>query len=287
MTLVTPLYMQPASGDPEITYSALQDRAGLLDSLFSREGVLDVDAGQLLVTPRAAGANYSVDIAAGRAAIRGDDASDQGTYVCLNTTAKNVATPARPASGTRRHRLVARVRDKLHNGTWTVYDWTLQILADTGSGTPAQPASAITLAFITMTSTMSSVQAANIEDARPRAIVGTPERTGLISPHPALTVDAARPYSWHINADGWVSLAGWARQTSGTFTAVANTFYGFTGELPAEILPNTFRDFLIATASGPAHVSVNNGIMQYRFFNNAAITQNATWFSLDGAGYKL
>ncbi len=38
--------MEAAEGDAEITYTAAQDR-GLIASIFSREGVLDYDAGDL------------------------------------------------------------------------------------------------------------------------------------------------------------------------------------------------------------------------------------------------
>jgi hypothetical protein len=289
VTLVTPLYMQPASGDPEISYSALQDRAGLLDSVFAQEGVLDVDAGQLLVTPRAAGANYSVDVAAGKVAIRGDDVSDQGTYVCSNTTPKNLATPAKPASGTRRHRLIARVRDKLHNGTHSTYDWTLQILADTGSGTPAQPASAVTLAFITMTSTMSSVQAVNIEDARARASVGTRARIGAITPFVGWTAQS-HSCAWSVTPDGWVLLAGFIRRTHTGFNPAAGVAYEFAGPLPAEIRPiDSNRHMVGITSAGPVmYVLRPTGVIDFVFVGTGAqMPQNVGWCSLDGCSYRL
>lgn len=290
MALARPLYMQPAAGDPAISYTAQQDRGGLLGSVFSREGVLDVDAGQLQVTQRAAGANFSVDIAPGRAAIFGDDVSDQGAYLVQNTTTYNLATPTAPGSGTRTHRLIARVRDKLHNGSWSVYDWVPQILQDTGSGTPAEPASAITLALIIMSAGMSSVQNANISDRRPRASVGTPARQGGFSLISTYTPDALRPPSWHVNPDGWVSLAGWVRRTGPTINLAAGetTTNALAAPLPPDVRPNTYRDMVIATSQDAIQCTVNaDGTMNFRPWRAITLTQNQGWISFDGAGYRL
>lgn len=292
MALARPLYMQPAAGDPAISYTAQQDRGGLLGSVFSREGVLDVDAGQLQVTQRAAGANFSVDIAPGRAAIFGDDVSDQGAYLVQNTTIYNLATPAAPGSGTRTHRLVARVRDKLHNGSWSVYDWALQILQDTGSGTPAEPASAITLALITMSAGMSSVTNANITDVRPRATVGTPDRAGAWgSSFPAGWgfQQPSRPLTWRINSEGWVSLAGWVLRTGPNVSYTANAQTNEAVDLPQAIRPaSDYRDFIGITQMGPAHWAVTPaGELKIRFQQNQTAVQNVAWFSFDGCGYRL
>lgn len=290
MTLLTPLYMQPVTGDPSIEYSALQDRASLLAALFSREGVLDVDAGQLLVTQRAAGANFSVDIAAGRAAITGDDISDQGTYLCTSTAVENRATPQPPASGSRTHRVVARVRDKLHNGAWTVYDWVLEILTDTGTGLPAVPPSAIHLATVTMPAGMVSVTDADIVNDPPRARVGTTDRTGSISPLSGWSApDANRPPRWHLSPSGWVSLGGWIQRNSGlNFTANAGQLYDFTAAFPAAITPVGYRDMPGITGRGSVQYTLNpsTGRLYFRF-QASTLVDAGTWLSLDGTGYKL
>lgn len=298
MARLRPLYMQPASGDSAITYSAQEDRSGLLAAVFSREGVLDVDAGQLRVQQRGAGANYSIDITAGRAAIQGDDSSDQGTYVVTGTTTENVAVFStgaaitKPGSGTRRHRVIARVRDKLHNGAATTYDWVIEILQDTGSGAPAQPNSAITLAFLNMTSSMTSIQTANIEDARPRASVGSIDLAGTFAIHPELGVDdSTRPLRWQVNADGRVMLSGWRLRTGATVTYNANVLYPITDiatgkVLPAQVRPSGIRDFILATAAGPVHVAVQpNGEIFVRYVVNTQVLQNAWWISFDGSVY--
>lgn len=301
MALETPLYMQPASGDSAIQYSARQDRAGLLSSVFSREGVLDKDAGHLLVSQRSAGANMSVDVAAGRCAIFGDDISDQGTYLCTNTTPVNVTVPTRPASGSRTHRVIARVRDKLSNGVWSGYDWTIELLADTGSGTPAQPNTAITLATVTVSSSATSVTNAMISDSRLRSSVGSPWLTGnmlesgLHSSYGGR--DATRPLTWTKNPDGWVFLSGFVRRSGATTNAAGGTIYPFDGSgtdmsgtapvLPVEARPSGTRDVAMMTREGPTNLAIYaNGAMSFRYYSGITLTQNLSWFSFDGVSFR-
>lgn len=304
MALETPLYMQPASGDSAIQYSARQDRAGLLSSVFSREGVLDKDAGHLLVSQRSAGANMSVDVAAGRCALFGDDISDQGTYLCTNTTPVNVTVPTRPASGSRTHRVIARVRDKLSNGVWSGYDWTIELLADTGSGTPAQPNTAITLALVTVSSSATSVTNAMISDQRLRSSVGSPWLTGSMLESGINAAyggrDATRPLTWTKNPDGWVFLAGWIRRSGGETAIAGGSIYNFDGTsgvgtgapiLPPEARPTGTRDVVMMTREGPTNLAIYaNGSMSFRYYNNVTLyaggTASASWFSFDGVSFR-
>lgn len=300
MALERPLYMQPASGDPSITYTAQQDRANLLASVFSREGVLDPDAGQLRVTQRGAGANMSVDIAIGRCAIQGDDASDQGMYVCSNTTVVNRNTFSTgsaitaPGSGSRTHRVIARVRDKLHNGGFTTYEWVIEILQDTGSGIPALPASAISLASITISAGNSSITNAMITDLRPYASVGTPARTGTLTSYDGVTwnaTDSARPPRWSVNSDGWVTLGGFLRYVGANFTFTGG-FGDLLNPLPADILPlaGGFRDMACITSFGPQQLTARlvSGSWRLSFWTATSIPfiGNSTWVSLDGCGWR-
>ncbi|GAA4098753.1 hypothetical protein [Actinomadura miaoliensis] len=184
MTLHTPLWMQVASGDTPVQYSAQDDRL-LLTSLWQTEGVT---AGGLQVSQRAAGANFSVDIAPGQAVITGDDMAGQGSYLVRSDAVENLPIPAPPASGSRTHRVVAQVRDKLYNGTWTGYDWALMVLEDTGSGTPPVPGSAYSLATVTVTAGDASVTNANILDTRFNALSqpGRARLTGSDAERPAV-----------------------------------------------------------------------------------------------------
>lgn len=165
MTLLKPTWIQPTGADPTLYYSGSELRQ-FAQALLSGEGVIGPSS--LLVAQRGAGANFSVDIAAGQAAVLGGDVANQGTYVCTNTAgAYNLVTPGAPGSGTRYHRVVAQVRDKTCNGSWTTYDWVPVLVQDTGAGLPAEPASSVSLAQVAITLGQASVLNANITDLRP------------------------------------------------------------------------------------------------------------------------
>lgn len=161
MTILRPLLMQASGADATFPYSAQQHRA-LVAAMLS-EGVLTT--ADFVVSQRAAGANFTVDLSAGKAVIVGDSVANQGSYLVTNdAVVTGTVVPAAPASGTRTHRVVLQLRDRAHDGTVAVgvYDAAVLILEDTGTGTPAQPASAITLGLITVTSTTTSILNSNI-----------------------------------------------------------------------------------------------------------------------------
>lgn len=165
MTIHTPYIMQPAVADPDITYTAQELRMyQQASATLAGQGVYKVN--DFKVTQRGAGANFSVDVAAGTAGVLGDDITNQGLYLAWSDAVVNVVTPGAPGSGTRVHRLVLQVRDKLSNGAFTTYDAILSLLQDTGSGTPAEPNSAVTLALISISVGQVSVTNANITDSR-------------------------------------------------------------------------------------------------------------------------
>lgn len=182
MTLKRPLLMQAAGADPTFSYSALDHRA-MYDALVTTEGVIS----GLKAVQRAAGANFSVDVGAGFCVIAGDDVANQGKYLCQSTAVENVAIPSPPVSGSRIHRVIARVKDEAHEGTWSTYEWTLECLEDTGSGTPALPDSAITLALVTVASGASNVSTGNIADGRgvAQGLPGRPYQAASASDYPA------------------------------------------------------------------------------------------------------
>lgn len=291
MTLQKPLFQQPAVGDAAIEYSGLDVRGGLLSSIFAREGVLDLDSVAPVVRQRAAGANFSVDVVAFRCAVKGDDISDQGMYFCNNTAVENRATPSAPASGTRIHRVVARVRDKLHNGAASTYDWVIEVLEDTGTGTPATPGSAISLGTVSIAAGQVSVTNANITNEPPRAAVGTLARSGDLATTANYAEDVNRPYTWQLNPNGWVQVGGWAKRSGVSFTALGNTFYELcTGVDPAILPPGgQVRDFIAITSKGAVHMVVSAGSANIRFRFNAdtIIDQNVFWASFDGTGWRL
>ncbi|SFO14397.1 hypothetical protein SAMN04489713_104260 [Actinomadura madurae] len=171
--------MQAAEGDEALVdeYAAIDDRQVLL-SLWSTEGAI---GSGLEVTQRSAGANFSVDVAAGLAIVTGDDVAGQGTYLVRSDAVENVTIPSPPGAGERIHRVVAQVKDKLHNsGDWSTYEWTIDVLEDTGSGTPTLTDSAISLALVTVAAGQASVTNADIQDFRPNAL-SRPGRARLVA----------------------------------------------------------------------------------------------------------
>jgi hypothetical protein len=171
MTVNKPVWMQATGGDTALQYSAQELRA-VLEGMFKTEGILPaVGATACKVTQRGAGANFSVDIAPGHALITGDDVAGQGMYLVKVSATENLVTPTAPGSGTRVHRVVLQIRDKLHLGTWTTYDCVPVLLQDTGSGTPATPNSALSLALVSIAAAQANVSNANITDIRLNARV--------------------------------------------------------------------------------------------------------------------
>lgn len=239
MTLKRPLVMQVTGADPEIEYSALDVRA-LFGTILRNEGILQAlspGTGALKVAQRAAGANFSVDVAAGAAVISGDDVASQGMYLVESTATENLVTPSPPGAGTRTHRVVARVKDKLHDGAWTTYEWTLEVLEDTGTGTPAVPDSAISLATVSIASGQVSVLDANITDTRANALLGPSRYTNIsstatrpIAPNTGETVYRTDIDGWELyDGTAWVELVRtgeWATYTPTWTASTSNPVIG-------------------------------------------------------------
>lgn len=292
MPILRPSLMQPVTGDTEIKYAARELRASLLGSIFSREGVIDLRGGHLRVTQRGQGANMSVDIAPGRAAVFGDDASDQGAYEVNSTTTLNRAIPAPSQSTARTHRVILQIRDRSENGSWApnTYDADILVQPDTNAG-DALPPSAIPLATVTTPANASSVTTAMIGEQRKRASVGTPDVQGALSLVNSYTAeDASRPPRWSVDPDGRVLLSGWARWTDVTGPLTAGTQYRITNPLPADILPGngSYRDFHGVTSQGFVQYAIMPGnFLSMRFFANVTFTRNGTWVSFDGCSYQL
>lgn len=139
-------------------YPARVDRQ-LIDAVWS-EGVHS----GLAVTPRAEGANFSVDVAAGRGVVLGDDQSAQGSYLLTLTGKVNVPIGV-PASQNRIDLVVLRVNDPQAGGP-TGDNGAVGVIAGTPGSTPAPPAlpaSAIELARVTVASGAASILSAAID----------------------------------------------------------------------------------------------------------------------------
>jgi hypothetical protein len=136
---------------------------------FIAEGVVGSSA--LAVTERGAGANMSVDVAAGVAWIKGDDSSaSQPCYRVYNDATKNLTVTAADATNPRIDLVIAEVRDAAFSGVST--DWRLRVVAGTPAGSPSAPATpsnAIVLARLSVPALDTTIGTAQITDYRPRA----------------------------------------------------------------------------------------------------------------------
>lgn len=151
-----PLWMQQG------VYPARVDRS-LIDGLWS-EGIVT----GLAVGPRGAGANLSVDVAAGYATVQGDDQSNQGKYLLRLTQTTNMPTLPVPTGGGQKRKdllvLVAQDPDAGGPvGSNGVLRW-VQGTPTTGTpAVPAVPASAVPLANVQLTNASVTVVAGDVD----------------------------------------------------------------------------------------------------------------------------
>lgn len=293
-----PLWIQPTGGDPDLNYTGASDRT-VFDALFAAEGVMGTASWKL--TQRGAGANFSVDVAAGAGVITGDSIANQGKYLARSVGTVNVAyAGGAPASGTRIHRIIARIRDKSAAGT--DYDWTFEWLEDTGTGTPALPASALHLGLVSIASGQASVTNANITDGRTQAWPYTADvfvrktadqsvtssitlvdDTHLQVPVAANAVYAVRTWLLYVAGSTGKLKLGWSGPTSATLdwnvgalattAVVASSDFWFGSntiggtDLAGGLGAGTP---LVAQPTGTLVTSTTAGLLKFRFAQSAS-----------------
>lgn len=148
-------------------HTAEQDRA-LLSMTFENEGV--TSSGSMAVSQRGAGANMSVDVAAGQGLVKGDDNSAQGLYGVWNDATKNLTISAADGTNPRRDIIVARVKDAYYSGATNAF--SLEVITGTPAGTPVDPTipnNCLSLARVAVAAGATSITNANITDLRVRA----------------------------------------------------------------------------------------------------------------------
>lgn len=172
MTVITPpLYLNVDS-----SYGA--DELGLPYRDFISEGV--VGSTDLAVSQRGAGANMSVDVAAGVAWIKGDDATAQPCYRCYNDGTVNLAISTANATNPRIDIVIAEVLDSTFSGASNL--WRLRVVTGTAAAspsTPSTPSNAIKLAEISVPASDTTISTAQITDTRPRAYLKTGGRPAV------------------------------------------------------------------------------------------------------------
>lgn len=131
MALKNPLFQQNATTGQDADEARLMV-AGLTTG---RSGVAAPT--HLAVSPRGAGANMSVDVAAGSAFILGTENALQGTYHVYNDAVVNLTVPAADATNARKDLVIINVRDSFYSGA--ANDAQLQYITGTPSGSPVEP----------------------------------------------------------------------------------------------------------------------------------------------------
>lgn len=167
-----PLYV-----DTDLEYDAADLGVPFRDLLS--EGV--IGASDLLVSQRAAGANMSVDVAAGACYVLGDtDPLTQPNYRCRFPSVTNLVVGAAHGTLPRIDRVVAEVLDAAFAGASRLR--RLRVISGTATagatlanlnGAAAVPATALLLANVLVPAAATSIVNANIGDVRTRATVGS------------------------------------------------------------------------------------------------------------------
>jgi hypothetical protein len=160
MTWELPIWMQDQD------YAARLDR-GLVEA-FGSEGVINDLGGNLKVTERGAGPNFSIDIATGAGIVAGDDQANQGSYFVRNTATLNVAVGAPDPSNPRIDAVVVQVRDTQAGGeAGTICE--ARVLPGGAAPVPVAPtipATCMLLAYIAVPVGLSAVTNSQITDER-------------------------------------------------------------------------------------------------------------------------
>lgn len=152
-------------------YPAEDDRR-LIATIFSdSEGIiLPTD---LAVSQRGAGANMSVDVAGGRAVVKGDQATYEGSYFMENRGVTNLTIAAADPTNPRVDRVIAEVLNQEYSGVSNL--WRLRVMTGTPAGSPVAPTlpvNAISLATVAVAALAGSIVNANITNLRTAAWIG-------------------------------------------------------------------------------------------------------------------
>lgn len=142
---------------------------GLATSGLSNGGV--ARSGDMAVSQRGAGANMSVDIAAGFAMVGGTESATQGEYGAFNDAVTNVVISASDPSNPRIDVIGVRIRDTEYSGANN--DAVLIVVTGTPAGSPVVPtlpADFLSLAHVAVAAAAATIVTGNITDKRVRIV---------------------------------------------------------------------------------------------------------------------
>lgn len=176
-----------------------------MSAAVMQEGI--VHAGHYKVTQRGAGANQSVDVAAGEAWVDGDNAVDQGYYHVVNDATVNVAVAAANGSNPRIDAIVLAINDATEVGGSDEYK--LESISGTATagatlanlkGAPAIGSTKLLLAYVLVPTSSTSVineRIGNLIDPR-AGVAGYPAKAEPFA------VEGAPPQYAHGHPLGYV-----------------------------------------------------------------------------------
>lgn len=244
VALSPPIWMQNE------TYPARVDRQ-IITSIWN-EGVIDRDGGDFEVTERGAGATMTVDIAAGKGIVDGDDQANQGAYLIESTAVENIVVSAPHLTLDRIDAVVAQIRDPNAGGA-AGDDFIFAMVDGTASASPAAPAipdSALLLAYVLVSNGDTAVVDSMITDMRALAVPRAPTA-------PVGTVEM---YAGTSTPDGYLPCDGSnvSRVTYASLFAALGTTWGAGNGTTTFGLPD-FRDRFPFGAGGTKSVGDSGG----------------------------
>lgn len=152
-----PIYLQAGSHPAE-------DVRRYTDASLDLAGI--ANPGALAVTQNGT-PNMSVNVAAGRAFVLGNESAFQGVYHVDSRAIENRAIAAADATNPRKDLVVARVKDAAYSGV--VNAWDIEVVTGTPAPSPSEPAvpaNSLVLAMVSVAALATSIVNANITDRR-------------------------------------------------------------------------------------------------------------------------
>lgn len=281
---LTPMMLQAVVGDAAISYAGSDIRL-LVGSIYTRSGRVG-PGDSLMLYPRLAGADWSVDVQAGQAVIyAGPNLYAPERYLISLAARTNVPLTGfnfAPAA-TRTHAVYLVVDDKNISGT--LYGARIIITEDTGSGAAAPSASYYSqLGTVTIAPAQSNIGSANIVNLLPRAARATPATAP--SYYSGFAAGGGTGQGLLYSLDGnTVKLQGCVVRSSGNFAAA--TVYT-VANIPVGYRPAYQRYAMTGANLGPAMarvgVSTGGDITVTPYGANAA---DMTYVALDSFSYEI
>jgi hypothetical protein len=203
-------------------------------------GTQGIDAvGDFLVAQRSAGANMSVDVAAGRAVVRGDTDTDEGLYAALSSATTNVSITAADGSNPRVDRVVLEIKNNEEDagGLYVARIRTVDGTPTSGAtlvnlnGAASVPSSCLLLANVLVAAGDTSITDSEIGNVAQYCLIRSPLYAPFVGVYKALgsaaSLKAATMDPIHaddatgaIMADGTVNFHALVIPEAGTITGV-------------------------------------------------------------------